>query len=253
MLAVASSICLAAPPPPMNDTGQGVCYDAAGVAGLCTPSVGGNAGVNPRQDGRYGRDAQSLDGSLTKIGGGRMGFDYTKIAVNGSVLPASAALGSSATDWACTRDNVTGLVWEVKPTSGNRAAQHKYTWYWSDATKNGGFPGALGTDTCGGTLAAYGNQCNTANFISLVNQTGLCGATDWRLPTQSELHGLVDLGSTFPAIDVNYFPNTNSDFYWASTSRAFAPAGAWTVDFLGGLSQATLSKNAPYLVRLVRP
>ena len=255
LLTFAATQSLAAPPPPMNDTGQGVCYDAANVPSICTPGVGGDAGVNPRQDGRYGRDAQFLDGSLTKSGGGRMGFDYTKIANDGSVLPATTALGSAPIYWACTRDNVTGLVWEVGLGSGSgpRAAAHKYTWYWANASQNGGDAGALGTNTCGGTLASSGNQCNTANYVNLVNSLALCGASDWRLPTQKELHGIVDMGSTLPSIETNYFPNTYSDIYWSSTSRAFAPAGAWVVEFLDGASQATLSKNAAYYVRLVRP
>jgi hypothetical protein len=39
---------------------------------------------------------------------------YTKIANNGANLPDSALLGTGPTDWACTRDNRSGLLWEVK-------------------------------------------------------------------------------------------------------------------------------------------
>jgi hypothetical protein len=43
---------------------------------------------------------------------------YTKIANDGSELPDSATLGTNPTDWACTKDNKTGLIWEVKTDDG---------------------------------------------------------------------------------------------------------------------------------------
>lgn len=160
----------------LNDTGQTVCYNASFVAVPCSATVGGDGRVNPRQDGRYGRDAAAGAGQLSKIGAGSAGFDYTKIANNGSVLAANAALGTGPTDWACTKDNVTGLIWEVKTATGLRSSGHTYTWYSTDTASNGGVVGALGTNTCGSTLAA--NQCNTPRFVLTVNAAGLCGATN---------------------------------------------------------------------------
>lgn len=87
---------------PLNDTGQTSCYDSLGAVIAC-PSSG-------TDDGRYGRDAAASVGQLGKVGVGAAGFDFSKIANDGSVLPANATLGSSTTDWACTRDNVTGLI-----------------------------------------------------------------------------------------------------------------------------------------------
>ena len=40
------------------------------------------------------------------------------MANNGTDLPESALLGSGPTDWACTRDNTSGLLWEVKSGQG---------------------------------------------------------------------------------------------------------------------------------------
>ncbi len=55
---------------------------------------------------------------------------YTKIANNGTDLPDSAVLGSGATDWACTRDDTSGLIWEVKTGDGGlRDANKTYTNY----------------------------------------------------------------------------------------------------------------------------
>ncbi len=39
---------------------------------------------------------------------------YTKIANDGSELSADAILGTNPKNWACTKDNKTGLTWEVK-------------------------------------------------------------------------------------------------------------------------------------------
>jgi len=43
----------------------------------------------PDQDAFFGCDAAAKAGTLTKIGGGQVGFDFTKIANNGGVLPAT--------------------------------------------------------------------------------------------------------------------------------------------------------------------
>lgn len=236
----------------LNDTGQTLCYNAANAPVACSAAVGGDAGVNPRQDGRYGRDAAA--GQLTKVGAGAAGFDYSKIANNGSALAASATLGIAATDWACTKDNVTGLVWEVKTSSGLRSSAHTYTWYSTDATSNGGNVGALGIDTCGGSLAAapYNKRCNTQNFVAAVNAGGLCGASDWRLPSQRELLTVVHAGNTNPSIDTAYFPNTSNLYHWTRTTYASNPAFAWSVYFYHGNADPTIKSPNSYVVRLVR-
>lgn len=237
----------------LNDTGQTQCYNAANTPVPCSATVGGDAGVKPRQDARYGRDAQAAAGALTKVGAGAAGFDYTKIANNGSTLPTSAALGTGVADWACTKDNVTGLIWEVKTTSGLRNMNHTYTWYSTNSTTNGGNAGALGTDTCGGSLAAapYNNQCNTQNYAAAVNAATLCGASDWRVPTRKELLTLMHAGATKPSIDTAYFPNTNTATWWTNSTYVADPAYAWIVYFGNGVSDA-YGKSGGYFVRLVR-
>ena len=235
----------------LNDTGQSACYDAANIAVPCSATVAGDAGTNPRQDARYGRDAAAGQGKLAKTGAGAAGFDFTKIANNGSALAASSILGSAAADWACTNDNVTGLVWEIKTDSGLRSRTHTYTWY-STAIDNGGDAGTVGTNTCGGTLAAYGNQCNTQNYVLAVNAATLCGANDWRLPTRRELLSIVHLGATNPTIDTTYFPNTIADWHWTSSTSASYPAAAWLVLFYYGGSYADVKTYDYVFVRLVR-
>lgn len=259
LASIATIFCLAsATAAGINDAGQTLCYNASDVGVPCSAAVGGDGGVNPRQDGRYGRDAAAAAGQINKIGAGAAGFDYTKIANNGSTLPATATLGVGPTDWACTKDNVTGLIWEVKTSSGLRSSAHTYTWYSTDTTSNGGVAGAVGTNTCGASLAAapYNNQCNTQNFVLAVNAVGLCGAANWRLPTRRELLTIVNVGQTEPTIDTLYFPNTSVgafDFnsYWVGNTYALNFASSFLVTFKNASSD-TSPKNQLARVRLVR-
>ena len=230
---------------PLNDTGIQFCGEALeGNNNPCT-------GTEPAgQDAHYGRDAAAKAGTLSKIGGGSAGFDYTKIANNGSVLPASATLGSGPTDWACTRDNVTGRIWEVKVNdSGHlRHQNHTYTWY--DTNSPDGNPGSTGsTTTCSNTLG--GQSCNTQNYAAAVRAGALCGYSDWRMPTVKELMGIADKGRYSPAIDPTYFLNTPSSSFWSGSPYAYSSNGAWLVAFGVGAAYSS-GRSGSYRVRLVR-
>ena len=230
----------------LNDTGITDCWDDTGVV---TTGVEADSGTHPRQDCRYGRDAAAKAGKLTKVGGGSKGFDFTKIANNGTVLPRSATLGSAASDWACTRDNVTGLLWEVKTTSGLRSQDHTYTWYNSDSASNGG---NVGTAT-GGACATTG-RCDTEKFVADVNAVGLCGATDWRMPAVNELESILDRGISLPGptLDTTYFPNTQASIFRSASTYAGDSGGQpRNVVFGSGYSLGYFLSYA-YRVRLVR-
>ena len=234
----ALSLASAAHAAPLNDTGIGFCEDYSSNTANCA-TVSADGGTHPRQDARYGRDAAAAAG-MPKVGGGGKGFDYSKIANDGSVLPASAALGTAPTDWACTRDNVTGLIWEVKTASGLRGQDHTYTWY-----VNG-----WGSTASGETCFAAG-RCDTEKFVADVNAAGLCGASDWRMPKVKELEGIADLGRTNPAIDPTYFPNTPSSYFW-SGSLANNWSTTWYVSFYYGGAYYYGYQSYGYGVRLVR-
>ncbi|HFG1779551.1 TPA: DUF1566 domain-containing protein [Vibrio cholerae] len=221
----------------LNDTGIDWCADG-GQNNLDCP-VQGYEG----QDGDHGRDALARSGQLQKIGGGAAGFDFTKLDNSGNPLPASAS------EWSCVRDNHTGLIWEVKQPAGSgglRDANHYYTWYNPDNSTNGGDAGKQNGGSC------QGSACDTYAFVNAVNSQGLCGASDWRLPSVNELLSIVHNGRFEPAIDQSYFPHTPQyHWYWSSSPYAGYSYYAWDVDFgSGGVGYD--GKDNGDRVRLVR-
>ena len=74
------------------------------------------------------------------------------------------------------------------------------------------------------------------------------GHKDWRLPTVKELISLVDYEKYDPATEI---PNTESNFYWSSTTFADFTDGAWYVGFNYGNVYNRGKANAFY-VRAVR-
>ena len=234
---------------PLNDTG--ITFSGNASSGNSASCL---ATDPARQDCRSGRDGAALAGSLTKVGGSAAtnGFDFTKVCNSGqkageSPCPTNpTAPGYGTNEWGCTIDNVTGLMWEVKTTTGLRSMNHSYTWYMTAS------PDGNNGTAAGGTCATAG-RCDTEKFTQDVNALGtaLCGARDWRMPTVKELEGIADLGRFNPAIDPTYFPNTPSSFVWSGSPHAGNSGNAWVVYFYYGFAYYVLRSNA-LSVRLVR-
>lgn len=237
-------------------TGLTSCYDGTGIS----TGIELDAGAFPRQDCRYGPDAGNAAGVLYKVGAGNVGFDYSKISYTGVDLggDASNALagtlgGTSASDWACTRDNLTGLTWEVKTALSSTLHDKVNTYTWFDdvnTSTNGGNIGDSGGGTCYG-----GSGCTTKAFIADVNSTSLCGKTDWHLPSIRELETLISFNAAAAFyIESTYFPNTQpTDVYLSATSYADTASNATSVwvSKANGASTTQLKAGYPSQVRLV--
>ena len=217
----------------LNDTGITTCGNATQNNQPC-PLLD-----YPNQDGDSGRDVTANDDS-----DGHAGFSYTKISSTGAELPASA------TEWSCVKDNVTGLMWEVKTDDGGlHDKDWTYSWYEPDNTKNGGYAGTQNGGDCGGT-----SQCDTYAYVQAVNAAIWCGAKDWRMPTERELKSIVRRDRQYPTIDMDWFPNTLSTYYWSSSPVA-GGYDAWVVNFSNGDFNGTSpwdSKGNGSNLRLVR-
>lgn len=154
---------------------------------------------------------------------------YTKLDSQGNELDDDAA------DDVCAmvRDNVTGLIWEVKTDDGGiNDKDNKYVWE-KDADDQ----------DAKDVQEDFINELNSGN--------GFGGHTDWRLPTVKELATIVHRGKSEPAINKQYFPNTQSDDYWSATTDAGNTYSAWRVDFKFGWVGNT-SKFGSFYVRAVR-
>jgi len=205
---------------PVPDTGQTKCYDVAGAVITC-PSPG---------QALYGQDANYTINPMS----------YTKLDSNGNALP------DSATSWVMVKDNVTGLMWEVKTHkdgsknySDPNDADNTYTWYDSNPATNGGYAGTPGDGT------------DTEDFIKALNSALFGGYSDWRLPTINELDSIVNNDFLDPSINTTYFPNTVMSVYLSSTTYASSTDYAWRVHFIGGLGGG-INKSSSIYVRAVR-
>ncbi len=188
-------------------TGTGTGSDGSGSAGGSTTGTGSDTGTGTGSDGS-GSTGGSTTGTGTGTGSdgsgsatsGAGGADFpayfTKLGEDGAELPADASV------WSCILDTKTGLVWEVKTDDGGlRDKDWRYQYDGS-----GGLSPA-GTDyPCVGVYA-----CNPMSYVEALNAYGVCGKTDWRLPTDGEMGGIGERHDSPPHINLAAFPHLNTD------------------------------------------
>ena len=146
---------------------------------------------------------------------------YTKLDTQGLALTDqtvgwsedASASEANYNRWSCVQDDTSTLIWEIKTSyAGNalQAANDMFTWYNTDAASNGGEAGigdlgnnvatsyengpytALEPATQIGSDYCYDSgRCDTKKYIEDINAFGLCGLSDWRMPTQDELANLI--------------------------------------------------------------
>jgi hypothetical protein len=181
------------------------------------------------QDCFQGRDNTHNDDS-----DGHAGFSFTKIDGEGSPLP------SSASTWSCVKDNVTGLMWEVKNDYGGiHDKDNNYQW--------GGVT-AIGRDHPNKKGVYYEPSWN--ELVNGSNNANYCGRNNWRLPMALELSSITNKAIRNPAVDLNYFPNTFLVHYWTAEPDAFVDYTSHTIHFRYGADQ-TRHRDADAKVRLV--
>jgi hypothetical protein len=240
----------------LNDTG--VTWGGNAQTGNNTTCTGA---VISAQDCSHGRDAKAVAGTLTKVGSGRAGFDFTKLGSTGNVLSIQNAawiIGgtgteSAGTKWSCVRDNVTGLIWEVKTDSGSADSDTTDSTHTNIHHKNNkyrwGGKTALSRD--------YANRQGThyddwTGLVDGTNTENLCGGSNWRVPTVEELESIADLSIKNLTIDSDYFPDATAmvdKYSWSSS-----PSNneyAWVLDFDYG-NAIGKKRDLKLFVRLVR-
>ena len=183
--------CVEQPAPlhPVPETGQTKCYDNAGE--IPCPAPG---------EPFYGQDSSYEINPRS----------YTKLDQNGNELPDDAPL------WSMVRDNVTGLVWEMKTDDGSiHDEDNGYSWI---------------------------NAQNV--FITNLNNTVFGGHNDWRLPNLTELHSIADDSKLFPKIDTELFFKTGSFGGSEDWMPFWSAYPYWALYFRGGQSHGPLTNDS---------
>ena len=210
----------------INDTG--ITWAANNLSGNSETCI---SDIAADQDCHQGRDADPGTNTDTD---GHAGFSFTKLDLSGVPLEPTAS------SWSCVRDNVTGLIWEVKTTiAGVHNRNNTYQW--------GGLT-AIGREHPNRKGDYFDPSWNS--LIQDSNSNNLCGLASWRIPTLLELNSIVNYEAQSPSIDSNYFPNTVSGNYWSSSPVASVADFAWSINFLNG-EDGINNRNSARPVRLV--
>lgn len=229
-----------------NDTGA-VLYFAEGTADVVEVQAS-----YPGQDAEYGFDKEDKQ---TSTGAG---FKFVKLDSQG------AALAADATEWACTMDERTGLVWENKSADAS-SVQFKDRLF---AFESETFKPFSKDVELAGCKDAGDEVCTTSQYVEYINKQSLCGINGWRLPTYRETYDLLDFGEqtlfapneeyaphNVYGFNVKYFPQQtigspyleygafwHSDFTFVNTSSQLVDAEVYFPAIISrGVDRGTIS------------
>ncbi|WP_084260438.1 DUF1566 domain-containing protein [Thiothrix lacustris] len=163
-----------------SGTGTTGTVSAVGVSGDVSNT--GTTGMGSSDVGGGSANASTTGASLPPY--------FTKLADNGSTLPADASV------WSCLLDARTGLIWEVKTDDGGLRDRD---WLYR-------YNGSAGLSPAGTDYPCVGiSACNPMSYIETLNAYGICGHTTWHLPTASDMAGIAEPHDTPPHINVIAF------------------------------------------------
>ena len=184
-------------------------------------------------------------------GAGTVTSSTATMTVSARYSLVAKASGGTYDKTECVKDNSTGLVWEGKTASPATTRLGTSTYTNFDGTGNGQKLGGGNADPAT-EINVIGNSIG---YKTSVNNSAVCGYTDWRLPTRDELLRIVETGqAALPTIDTTWFPNTRSGIYWTSSPDVSSSNLALYVTFgIGGNAVAdTYNRYLGNSVRLVR-
>ncbi|MCJ8315177.1 MAG: DUF1566 domain-containing protein, partial [Saccharospirillaceae bacterium] len=181
---------------PFNDTGVDLCTDGSDINLDCATLI-----EFTQQDGALGLDALAAKGEMYKKGSGRKGFDFTKIAADGSVytlaFPTEFQFETVEDEEKviipefhhCVLDNITGLMWETKHANVDEDEYREI-----------------------GHYRSFLQFDDTHFYVDAINAAQRCGYDNWRLPTPKELWGITDYSLTQAMVeDLEYMSDMGPD------------------------------------------
>jgi len=179
------------------------------------------------------------------------GSEVTGVANTGATTNIVPKTGDTYNDLCCTgEDGETqyGIEWVKAPSIGTPGAYTIYSWTGVRFTDNG--DGTVTDNLTGLMWTQNANIWGTLDWNSAIdscNSYSLAGYDDWRLPNINELHSLIDLTRSFPALPTGHpFAGVQAPYYWSSTTRD-GLSTAWLVSMNMGSVYSTPKQFTLYV------
>ena len=194
----------------------------------------------------------TLDASKIASGTTYMGVTGTLVAGGLPKTGQTSCWDVSGNPISCTGTGQDGELQEGLPASGSRFTDN------GDGTITDNATGLM-WDKCSNGQSASDCSGGSANQLDWPTALMTCqadttgGHSGWRLPNRNELISITNLENISPAIDTTFFPSTQSDDYWSSSTGQDAGGynNAWLVNFDNGGVDANDKTGTGY-VRCVR-